>query len=259
MYRMYVDETGNADMAASANPNHRFLSLTGIIVDLEHMQKIAIPEIQKIKAEILELDPDEIVPLHRKEVMNKVYPFNLLRKPEKEAAFNQSILNLLTNLDYTAITVVIDKQAHLQRYNTWANDPYHYCLKVLFERYCLTLNRMKATGDVMSEARGKREDERLANAYASLYASPAPIYPDVVARCLTSKKLKIRKKSDNIVGLQIADLIAHPSALYARRLFNQEPQLSGFGAQIVNILRYEKYDRHPFFRRVRGYGLKWLP
>lgn len=261
MYRMYIDETGNADLAASANPNHRFLSLTGIIVRLDHMKALAIPEIQRVKAEILELDPDEAIPFHRKEIMNKVYPFHLLRKPEKEAAFNAAILKLLTDLDFTAITVVIDKQTHLARYNEWAHDPYHYCLETLFERYCLTLNKRRGKGDIVSEARGKREDERLAKAYEALYNNPGRIYDDVKARCLTSKKLKIWKKSQNIAGLQIADMIAHPSAMYARRLFNNEPQLSGFGAQIVNILRASKYDRLKMlgFTRVRGYGLKWLP
>lgn len=259
MYRMYIDETGNADLAASANPVHRFLSLTGVVVDIDHMSKLAIPEVQRIKTEILGLDPDAIVPLHRKEIMNKVYPFTALRDPAKETVFNRAILGLLRDLDFKAITVVIDKQAHLDRYTTWARDPYHYCMQVLFERYCLILNSCKGKGDVMSEARGKREDERLSQAYERLYDNPAPIYPNVVARCLTSRKLKIKKKSDNVVGLQIADLIAHPSALYARRIFNQEAALSGFGGEIVNILRLEKYYRHWFSRTIQGYGLKWLP
>lgn len=225
------------------------------------MQTLAIPEVQRIKAEILELDPDEVVPLHRKEIMNKVHPFHRLRDPAKETAFNAAILKLLMDLDFTAITVVIDKQAHLAKYKKWAYDPYHYCLETLFERYCLTLNRRGGQGDIVSEARGKREDERLAKAYEDLYNNPGRIYRAVKDRCLTSKHLKISKKSQNIVGLQIADMIAHPSAMYVRRLFNNEPQLTGFGAQIVNILRERKYDRKKVlgFTRVRGIGLKWLP
>jgi hypothetical protein len=258
MYRMYVDETGNADLAASADPVHRFLSLTGIVVERKHMAEVAIPEIQRIKHEILELDPDSMVPLHRKELMNREWPFTALRKPEKELAFNQAILKLLSDLDFKAITVVIDKQAHLIRYKSWALDPYHYCLRILFERYGMILNVRKAKGDVMSEARGKNEDARLALAYETIYSNPEPLEQEVVARCITSKKLKIQKKADNVIGLQIADLLAHPSALFARRTFNREPQLVGFAGEIVKILR-RKYHRHSYLPIVRGYGLKWLP
>ena len=30
-YRMYVDEVGNSDLGSSDNPNHRFISLTGVV------------------------------------------------------------------------------------------------------------------------------------------------------------------------------------------------------------------------------------
>jgi hypothetical protein len=258
MYRMYIDETGNADLEASADPVHRFLSLTGVIVDLEQINKVAIPEIQKIKAEILELDPDKNTPLHRKELMNKKYPFLALNDPAKELAFNTAILKLLTDLEYNVVTVVIDKQAHLDRYHKWAVDPYHYCLRILFERYCYILKDKKARGDLMSEARGKREDQRLALAYTQLHAHPTPVHRDVVDSCLTSKRLKIERKERNVVGLQIADLIAHPSAMLARTWFNNEPKPSGFGWEIVQTLRRgKKYHRH--WGRIKGAGLKWLP
>jgi hypothetical protein len=234
------------------------LSLTGIIVDLELIRTMAIPEVQRIKTEILQLDPDKRIPLHRSELVNKKYPFLALRDPKKEAAFNAAILKLLFELDYVVVTAVIDKQRHLEMYGQWARDPYHYCLQILFERYCLILNRRRAKGDLMSEARGKREDERLASAYGQLYEYPTPIHRDVVNRCLTSKRLKIEKKSENVTGLQIADLIAHPSAMLARTWFNGEPKPSGFGWEIVQTLRRgKKYHRH--WGRIKGAGLKWLP
>jgi len=195
MYRMYIDETGNADLAASSNPNHRFLSLTGVIVDLALIKSVAIPEVQRIKTEILGFDPDTRIPFHRSELINKEYPFHALRQPAIESAFNEAILSLLATLDYIVITVVIDKARHLETYKKWARDPYHYCLRILFERYCLILNDRKASGDMMSEARGKREDERLALAYSQLYEFPTPIRAEVVKRCLTSKRLKIERKS----------------------------------------------------------------
>jgi hypothetical protein len=262
MYRMYIDETGNADFAVTANPDHRFLSLTGIIIEHGAIKALAIPELQRIKAEILGFDPDSRIPLHRNEIVKKQYPFHVLRSADKEREFNAAILALFKNLEFTVITAVIDKDAHLKLYKKWARDPYHYCLQVLFERYCLMLNRCKGRGDVMTEARGKNEDERLRAAYAQLYDYPAPIRRDVVDKCITSRKLKIEKKVENIAGLQIADLIAHPSALLARAWFNGERRPEGFAKEIIQTLRQNrKYQGKWTWRgyRIEGYGMKWLP
>lgn len=38
-YRLYIDEVGNPDLGNTDNPNHRFLSLTGIIMDLKHVEE----------------------------------------------------------------------------------------------------------------------------------------------------------------------------------------------------------------------------
>ncbi len=34
MLRMYVDEVGNTDLNSSHDPNHQYLSLTGVIFEL---------------------------------------------------------------------------------------------------------------------------------------------------------------------------------------------------------------------------------
>ena len=38
-YRIYIDEVGNPDLKSSDNPNHRFLSLTGVILELGYVQQ----------------------------------------------------------------------------------------------------------------------------------------------------------------------------------------------------------------------------
>lgn len=48
-YRIYIDEVGNSDLNSSDNPNHRFLSLTGLIFDLNYIKNIVVPEIDNFK------------------------------------------------------------------------------------------------------------------------------------------------------------------------------------------------------------------
>lgn len=51
-YRLYIDESGNSDLKHSDDLNHRFLSLTGIIVSLQHIQETIHPEMEALKESI---------------------------------------------------------------------------------------------------------------------------------------------------------------------------------------------------------------
>jgi hypothetical protein len=73
-------------------------------------------------------------------------------------------------------------------------------------------------------------------------------------RALTSKQLKVKPKANNISGLQLADLIAHPSRneiLANQNLLDRD--LAPFAKQVIEILQ-TKYDR--VGKRV--YGKKFL-
>ncbi len=259
MYRLYIDETGNADLKASDDPNHRYLSLSGLIMTLTHAREHARPQFDQLKQDIFSPDPDEPLILHRKPIVNKNYPFDALRDPAIERKFNNDLLHILRTLRYTVITVVIDKLEHLKRYTVWRYDPYHYCLEVLLERYILSLSRRNLCGDVVAEVRSKNPDKRLKNCYAYLYENGTRyVKPDVVQRCLTSKHLKLKQKILNITGLQMADLIAHPSAMYVRSQNTDDPMPDNFGSKIVQVLIDQKYDRD-WSGRIPGWGTKWLP
>ena len=48
-FRLYVDEVGNSDLKSSENTDHRFLSLTGVIFDLDYVSKVIYPEVELLK------------------------------------------------------------------------------------------------------------------------------------------------------------------------------------------------------------------
>ena len=258
MYRLYIDETGNADLKASQDPNHRYLSLTGVILHLDVVRDHLVPELQSIKHDIFGSDPDEPLVLHRKELVNKNYPFHALRDPRVEAEFNARLLRLMNDLPYEVISVVIDKLDHLTRYQVWRHDPYHYCLEVLLERYVMLLKRTGARGDVVGEVRGGKSDRRLEHAYQRLWKNGNRfIRADNFQDVLTSHELKLKPKIRNIAGLQFADLIAHPSAAYIRFIYDAGNPPKKFGARIADILVSRKYDRRGI--QIHGVGIKWLP
>jgi hypothetical protein len=253
--RLYIDEVGNSDLESSDNPNHRFLSLTGVILDLAHVQAVVHPQMEALKTKFFRSHPDDPVILHRKEMLNAKPPFENLRNPEVRKSFDTEMLGLMASWDYTVLTVCIDKKNHKETYATWRYDPYHYCLAVLLERYSFFLNRCGAVGDVMAESRGGKEDKRLKASFHRLWEKGTDYRtPEEFHKVLTSCELKVKAKSNNVAGLQLADLLAHPSRneiLEEQKLLDRE--IAPFAQRIIEILQ-RKYDR----QGTRVFGKKFL-
>ena len=86
-YRLYIDEVGDPSLKNSGDPNHRFLSLTGVVVDLAYAQRQMYPDLETLKVRYFDSHPDEPVVMHRKEIVNRRPPFQALRDRAIEAAF----------------------------------------------------------------------------------------------------------------------------------------------------------------------------
>jgi hypothetical protein len=237
---------GNPDLESSDNPNHRFLSLTGVVLELGYVKATVYPQLEALKAKYFHSHPDDPVILHRKELVNARYPFEDLRNRKTKASFDKELLKFLSNWQYGVISVCLDKKRHKETYTVWRYDPYHYCLAVLLERFVFFLEQQEATGDVMAESRGGKEDTRLKRAFRRLWENGTDyIDPGRFQTVLTSRELKVKQKQNNISGLQLADLIAHPSRneiLYENGLRKEPP--ASFAQKIIKILSTKYYQRN---------------
>jgi hypothetical protein len=260
-YRLYVDEVGNSDLLSSDLPDHRFLYLTGVIFSLDYVNQILFHEIEKLKKHYFSSHPDDPIILHRKELVHKKPPFSVLKDPIVEKKFNAALLDKLDTWEYTVISVLIDKKEHSQRYSTWKYDPYHYCQEILIERFRLFLKIYKSKGDVLFESRGGKEDTRLKKSFRNIIEHGTHhLSPEDLSDHFTSGELKIKPKTANISGLQVADLIAHP----VRRWFfdkclqiHENEKRNTFSDQIIRILEEKKFFRYS--GKILGYGAKLLP
>jgi hypothetical protein len=113
----------------------------------------------------------------------------------------------------------------------------------------------------MVESRGGKEDRQLKRSYSRLYEEGSDyIEIETWQSRLTSKKLKVKPKRANIAGLQLADLVAHPSRreiLIQNKLIDDQRKV--FGDRICEILGREKYLRNQRTGHIEGYGKKLLP
>jgi hypothetical protein len=258
---MYVDEGGNADLQSSDNPNHRFLSLTGVIVELNYIRDILHPRFESLKNKYFHPHPDDPVIFHRTEMVNKINHFRVLEDRLINENFDKELLELLSQLDYTVITICIDKKRHRDVYTAWRYDPYHYCLMILLERYIFFLEQNNAKGDLMCESRGGNEDTKLKASYERLWDNGTDyITNDRFQNVLTSRQLKIKPKNNNISGLQLADILAHPSrkeilSENSKKIGELKTELAPFASKIIKVLQNKYYQKNG---EIAGFGKKFL-
>ncbi|MBA3975972.1 MAG: hypothetical protein C0504_17335 [Candidatus Solibacter sp.] len=254
-YRLFVDEVGHADLRSAENPNERYLALTGAIIDMTSYSVALDERFRAIKQQ--HFGTDSVV-LHRREILDRRGPFGVLRDDRRSESFSEDILHALRDITFVAITVAIDKKAHKERYGRWQFHPYHYCMTCLVERYAKWLSRRGLIGDVLAESRNANEDKALKGTYRRFYERGSlQVREREVIERLSSRELKLSKKSANINGLQLVDLIASPSFRWMLCQRRGEPMTAKFGGQVARILQ-TKYDRSPS-GAIDGFGCKWLP
>ena len=256
MFRLYIDEVGHHNMKSSSDPNERYLGLSGVIMKVGYAEGEFSHALDAIKTKVFGRSDFS---LHRREIIDrKPDPFTVLRDSEKRKQFDALILSLMENSKYRVFTVVIDKREHKQKYAVWQFQPYHYCMTVTLERYARWLDRIRSVGDVLAESRGKKENKQLSKAYRRIYERGTNQLPATLFQsALTSSEIKLKPKTENISGLQLADLIASPSC---RDLSGKTGQkmTAVFGQKVVEILYKKKYLRS-YEGKVQGWGTKWLP
>ena len=259
MFRLYVDEVGTDDIVNVDEDNHRYLSLTGIAMEVSHSRDELEPKFNWMKAEIFDHDPDEPLIFHRRKIMNRKGSFKVLNDPIIRQRFDKALLRTIEVCEYAVITALIDKRAMLRK-DQWNNKhPYHYLMEVLVEKYAQFLERKGGIGDIMPEGRMNPKDSQLQTAFEAIRENGTYFVGSkrIKAR-IPSHHLKFRYKPQNIAGLQFADLLAHPSHMTIREQMGHDVTIGKFCAQVRTHLMDQKYDRSNT-GKVLGFGRKWLP
>lgn len=256
-YRLYIDESGTHCYSKSTKIKERYLSLTGIIINLSDYEEDIKPRLLEIK-KLFTDDLDNLPILHREDIQNKAGLFKKLDNPDTTKKFDSLLLDLYTNGKFIIITVTIDKTQHFEKYGTSANHPYHYCLTVLLEKYISFLIN-KGTGDAMAESRGGEEDMALKEAYKFFYDNGTFFRSNILIQSLlTSKEIKIKPKIRGIDGLQLADLLSLPTKLYVLYAYKITSKLDdNFNLKIMKVIK-NKFYRNENTKKGIGYGIKLL-
>ena len=213
-YRMYVDESGDDVMDPPKWRSHdaRYLGLTGVVIASETYRTRTHPEFEALKQEFFPYDPDEPLVLVRQKIIQKRDEFGVLQDQDMADHWEERILQFLDAHISQVITVVLDKTEYLQSGLLNIQRPYGYCVSALADRYSQWLNRVGGTGDVMAESRGRKEDQEVKDDFHKyMTGTGSPQGTQEARRPITSGRIKLNLKIQNITGLQLADLLAYPS------------------------------------------------
>jgi hypothetical protein len=125
----------------------------------------------------------------------------------------------MTDLDYMIVACGIKKDEHLKIYRLAAMDPYMLSLKILVERFVFEINARGGgeKGVIVAESRDETLDNQLRLSWIDLRTGGTEYVPASEIREHISE-LHIKEKSQNIAGLQIADLVVSPIGRHIKRV-----------------------------------------
>lgn len=264
-YRLYIDESGTPSYEDCAGIDRQFLCVTGVTMSLTEAKETLHPSFEKIKNEIFPTHhPDHPVIIHRDEIVKRSGNFWPLRNPEVNKLWEDGLLQILKNTDYKCISVVINKQSYKEKYGNSAHHPYIFVLNIILERYIKFLADVNACGDVMVESRGAVEDNKMKIEYERLFQHGTYYDPGhAFQERLTSKDIKVKSKSMNVAGLQLADVLCHPIKYYILRAYKVcEDESGSFAKRVCRTLvendKFFKSQDRSNTKRIVGFGLKYL-
>jgi hypothetical protein len=228
----FFDECGDHSLE-KIDADFPLFVLSTIIVERSAYVKVVVPELTRLK---LRFWPHEGVNLHSRDIRKEHGDFSFMRVPDQRKAMLAALSEMMGALPFTLFITAIRKTKHKERYGPNATNPYDLALTYTFERVLHFLEGVGETSlPVTAEARGKNEDNELAAAFLRIVTEGTRFHSVEQFRALNCP-LTFRRKSDNIAGMQIADLCAHPAA---RKLLNPAQPHQAFDVIESHIYRRE--------------------
>lgn len=202
---LFLDESGDHNLAV-IDPQYPLFVLGGIIVDKDYAEGPMTEAVRDFKRRLF--GRDDII-LHTADIARNRNGFEAMKNPAVRERFYAELNELMRSLDYKVVACAIRKDEHIARYGVAALDPYLLSLDLLVERFALDVGNVSGGGLIVAERRDPTLDHELELAWLNLKIQGTRYQraKDIEKRILA---MNLRAKSENIVGLQLADLVVTP-------------------------------------------------
>ncbi|QDU79200.1 hypothetical protein Pla110_09050 [Polystyrenella longa] len=208
-YISFLDESGDHSLD-NTDPDFPIFVLSLVLISRKDYEKNVITAVNRLK---LRFWDHEGINFHSRDIRKRQGAFSELIARNNYRDFVSELSQCMEDMPYTLFVSVIRKDMLSQKYK-YAENPYDLSLKFLLER---VLDFVKAKGikelPIIAEARGKNEDNQLkAEFFDLLGRGTGFVKKEEFQKC--NFQLEFQKKSNNLAGIQVADLCAYPCARY---------------------------------------------
>lgn len=229
---LYIDECGDQNLE-NFNPSFPVFTLCGVLVSRENNRKLE----EEFNALKMEFWGSQDVIIHSREIRRCKNEFINLLDQDTKSRFYEKINAILSQNDvYAVVACTILKEPFIRLFSN-TEDVYGLSLSYLIERsiFCVDDNCESASIDIIFEKRGKIEDRTLTKFYNGLRVTGTKwVEPERLRSRIGA--FTSRAKKENIIGLQIADLVAYP---IARKVLNPDAPNPAF-----EIIKPNIYSSH---------------
>lgn len=218
-YIFSIDECGTSVITGINNfEKHQSLfTLSGI--------KIPVAKFEESKDTVMNLKEkywtnalykNERVVFHSRDIRKKQGAFN--PKLIDNNNFSSDLIDALHDIDMQVFAVSIDKVKHVESY-IYPYPVYELAFEFLLERFCFGLRRENATGILLFESRGSREDKEVLSKVNRLMQNGNDYNKNENFSCIKGvyfnpKKTKDKRKS--YWPLEISDIVSYAIHQYVR-------------------------------------------
>lgn len=208
---LFIDETGDHSLS-KIDKSYPIFVLSGVIVDEDYHDGELTSMLNDFKKR--HFGNSDVI-LHSQEM---THPQNAKNREYMQfmdidfrRAFYKDFERSLGQLNISVVACVIMKNKHFANYGLEAKDPYLLSFDNLLNRLVFDLNDDQR-GKIVAESRNSVLDNQLEIAYlASRVEGTNKVRPAELKLKLDSS-ISFRQKSDNVAGLQLADMVASPIA-----------------------------------------------
>lgn len=243
-YYLYIDECGDQNLE-SFSKTFPIFTLCGILV--------AEDKIDHLNQQVVDLKKEfwgnKMVILHSRDIRRCQNGFEILFDLNVKQNFYEAINRILQQNDvYIIVSCSILKEPYIRQFGK-LNDVYGQSLSFVLERSIFCIDDINPDGNsrihAIVEKRGKREDRALKNLYEQL-VERGTYWVDSSRMQDRMASLEFKWKSEDVIGLQIADLVAYP---LTRHVLNPKD---------VNFA-YDVFEKNIYKREGKLLGLKIFP
>lgn len=213
MKLLYIDESGDHSLS-KIDRSYPIFVLSGVVVDEQYHHNKLTPALNSLKTKMF--GTTDIV-LHGKEMTHPQSASNPLYRKFMDADFRKSFYRgfeqLLTKSELSIVACAIMKNKHFAKYGLEAKDPYLLSFDNLLNRLIFDLDD-RQRGKIVAESRNSILDNQLEIAYLSARVEGTNKAQPAEIKLKLESAIDFKQKSDNIAGLQLADMVASPIARF---------------------------------------------